>query len=303
MTTDLITGAFGYTGSAIAERLLERGRSVRTLTRRPAAGHPLAERVEAVLLRFGDRDSLAAAFAGVDTFYNTYWRRFGRPRVGFDDIVDESTQLIEAARAAGVRRLVQFSVSNASHDAPTAYFRAKASVERIALGSGISTVVVRPTLLFGPGDILVNNLAWTLRHVPVFAIPGDGAYRVQPVLVGDVADLAIRVADGEAVATVDAAGPETFRFGDLVRLLRDRIRAPARLVRVPPWFALFGAKVAGSLVGDVVLTRDEVTELMGSLLVSRRPPMCPTPFSTWLDEHADSVGRRYASELARNCRL
>jgi NADH dehydrogenase len=303
MTVDLVTGAFGYTGSYIAERLLERGRLVRTLTRRSGEGHPLGSRVEAIPLRIEDGESLAAAFEGVDTFYNTYWRRFGRPGVGFDDMVEQSSRLIEAAAAAGVRRMVQFSVSNASDEAPTAYFRAKARVEQIALASGISTVVLRPTLLFGPGDILVNNLAWTLRRVPIFGIPGRGDYLVQPVLVADVADLAIGLAVAGDIGTVDAAGPETYRFADLVRLLRNRIRAPARLIPVPPWFALLAARAAGRIVGDVVLTRDEVTELMGGLLVSGGPPTCPTAFSAWLDTNAHRVGRRYASEVQRNYRL
>jgi uncharacterized protein YbjT (DUF2867 family) len=300
VTTDLVTGAFGYTGSFVAERLLSAGREVRTLTRRPAAGHPLASRIGAVPLRF-DEGSLAAAFEGVDTLYNTYWRRFPGPD-GFADIVAQSGQLLRAASAAGVRRIVHFSVSGASDDAPTSYFRAKAEVERLVQGSGLSYAIVRPTLLYGPGDILLNNLAWTLRRVPVFGVPGRGDYLVQPVLVSDLADLAIRLAGSAENLTITAAGPETFRFVDLVRLIRDEIGVAARIIHVSPTLALLGARVIGRLVSDRVLTRDEIVELMAGLLVAPGDPTCPTKLSEWLVTQAASTGREYTSELERNYR-
>jgi uncharacterized protein YbjT (DUF2867 family) len=299
---DAVTGAFGYTGSFIAERLLACGRNVRTLTRRLPEGHPLGGRVEAVPLKFDDEAALVGALRDVDTLYNTYWRRFPLRDVGFTDIVAQSELLIGAASKAGVRRIVQFSVSNASDHAPTSYFRSKARVEQIVRASGISYAILRPTLLFGPADILVNNLAWTLRRVPVFGIAGSGDYRVQPVLVADVADLAVRLGGAADDVVIDAAGPETYRFKDLVRLIRDRLRTPARIISVPPSVALLGSRVIGLIVRDVVLTRDEIKELTGELLVSAGSPTCPTRFSTWLDEHANGIGRRYSSELARNYR-
>jgi NADH dehydrogenase len=302
-TVDLVTGAFGYTGSFIAQRLLDDGHAVRTLTRRQPGDHPLAGRVESVALRFDDTAALAGAFAGVDTFYNTYWMRFERGEEGFAPIVNETRALLEAARAAGVRRVVQFSVTNASRESPTAYFRAKAQVEDLARSCGIPAAIVRPTLLFGPGDILVNNMAWTLRRVPVFGVPGAGDYRVQPVHVRDVAGLAVSLGGQRDATDVDAAGPGTYRFGDMVTLVRDTIRARARIVRVPPTLALLASRLVGLLVHDVVLTRDEVTELTSSLLVSDAPSRCPTRFDDWLRAEADSLGRTWSSELSRNYRI
>jgi uncharacterized protein YbjT (DUF2867 family) len=299
---DLVTGAFGYTGSFIADGLLARGRRVRTLSRRPAGDHPLAARVETFDLRFEDEAQLITALTGVATLYNTYWRRFPRPGIGFDDMVDQSKVLIGAASKAGVGRIVHFSVSNAADDAPTDYFRAKAQVEGVVRASGLSYAIVRPTLLFGPGDILLNNLAWTLRRVPVFGLLGAGDYPVQPVLVSDVADLAIRLAGDSDDVTVTAAGPETFRFTDLAHLVRDRIRAPARIVGMPPNLVLVASRLIGLIVNDTVLTRDEVTELMSGLLVSSEPATCPTSLREWLDANATTIGRRYASERARNYR-
>ena len=161
---------------------------------------------------------------------------------------------------------------------------------------------MRPTLLFGPDDILLNNLAWTLRRVPVFGLLGGGDYSVQPVLVNDVAYLAVRLGEGSDDITVTAAGPETFRFSDLARLVRDRIGAPARIIGMPPTVALAASRVIGMFVRDTVLTRDEITELMSGLLASAEPPTCPTSLRAWLDANADTIGRRYASERARNYR-
>ena len=304
---DLVTGAFGYTGSRIAQRLLVGGRQVATLTRRSVVEHPLAERVERLAYDFGE-DALRGALACVDTVYVTYWMRFPRGGATWSEIVDNVARLARASAAAGVRRLVYISVSNAAHDASTAYFRAKAAAEdavRSAAAGGITltAAIVRPTLLYGETDILINNMAWTLRRLPVFGIPGDGKYRVQPVHVDDVADLCVSLGGRDDTVEMDAAGPETLSFNELVGLVRSAVRSRAVLLHLPPTAVLAATRLIGVGVRDVVLTRDEIRELMESLLASSRAPTTPTRISEWLSAHADSVGRRYSSELGRNFRL
>jgi uncharacterized protein YbjT (DUF2867 family) len=301
-TTDLVTGAFGYTGSRIAERLLADGRTVRTLSRRQLPDHPLAARVEAQPYDFSRR-ALADTLRGVDTLYVTYWMRFPRGGARWSPVVANVSALAQAATDAGVRRLVYISVSNAAHDAPTVYFRAKAEAEDAVRATGVSHAILRPTLLYGEGDILVNNMAWTLRRLPIFGVPGDGSYRVQPVYVEDVADLAVELGRGDAAAVVDAAGPEVFTFDELVRLVTRAVGSGARLIHLPPALVLAATRVIGLPMRDVVLTRDEIRELMAGLLASASEPTCPTRFSDWIGLRADSVGRRYSSELARNFRL
>ena len=307
-TTDLVTGAFGYTGSRIAERLLAAGRRVLTLTRREPGAHPLAGRVDRLPYDFSEA-ALAVALAGVDAVYVTYWMRFPRGGATWEELVDNIGRLARASAKAGVRRLVYFSVSNAAHDSSTAYFRAKASAEdvvRSAAGGGdvsLSYAIVRPTLLYGESDILINNMAWTLRHLPVFGIPGNGDYRVQPVHVEDVADLCIDLGGSDEMREVFAAGPETFTFNELVALVRRTVRSRALVVHLPVPLVLATTRVIGLAVRDVVLTSDEIRELMESLLVSAAAPTGQTRLSDWLELHADSVGRRYSSELGRNFRL
>jgi NADH dehydrogenase len=191
---------------------------------------------------------------------------------------------------------------NASETAPTAYFRAKAQLEADVRSSGLSYAIVRPTLTFGSRDILVNNLCWVLRRFPVFVMPGDGRYRLQPVHVDDVARIAIEAGQASADLVTDAAGPDILTFNQFVRLLADTVRSRAWLVHAPSPLSLAASRVLGLLVRDVMLTRDEVTELTASLLVSDQPPQGTIQLGTWASAHPDELGRTYHSELDRHYR-
>ena len=298
----VVTGAFGYTGRYIARRLLDQGSQVRTLTRTPASGSPFGDQVEVRPLNFGDPQGLVASLEGADILYNTYWVRFARGGVTHDTAVENSRALLRAAAEAGVRRVVHISITNATQDSPLPYFRGKALAEMAVRDSGLSYAIVRPTVLFSPEDILINNIAWFLRRFPLFPIPGRGGYPVQPVFVDDVAQLAIEAGARSDDVAIDAVGPEMFTFEEMVRLLARRVGSRARLVRTPPSAALLAARIAGRLVRDVVLTKDELDGLMAGLLASSNPPTCSTRFTEWLEAEGASLGQRYASELARHYR-
>ena len=297
-----VTGAFGFTGRRIAERLLDAGDEVVTLTRRSGADDPLAGRIAIRPFDTGRPGELAASLAGVDTLYNTYWLRFPRGGATFEGAVARSAALLAAAREAGVRRVVHVSVVNASADAETPYVRAKAALEAVVRSSGMEWVIVRPTLTYGPGDILINNLAWALRRLPVYGLPGLGRYTVQPVHVDDVARICVEAGAGEPGRVVDAAGPEILTYRQLVDVVRGAIGSRSVVLPMPGPVVLLAAKLLGVLVRDVVLTADEIRELTSSLLTSAQPPLGTIRVSDWVHEHADSLGRRWSSELARNYR-
>ena len=297
-----VTGAFGFTGRAIAERLLDAGHEVVTLTRRSGMDDPLAGRITVRAFDTDRPHDLAAALAGVDTLYNTYWLRFPRGGATFEGAVARSAALLAAARNAGVRRVVHVSVVNASADADTPYVRAKAALESVVRSSGLEWVIVRPTLTYGPGDILINNLAWALRHFPVYGLPGLGRYTVQPVHVDDVARICVEPASSEPGRVLDAAGPEILSYRQLVDLVRGAIGSRALVLPMPGPVVLATARLLGLVVRDVVLTADEIRELTSSLLTSGQPPLGTIRVSDWVREHAGSLGRRWSSELARNYR-
>jgi len=296
---DVVTGAFSYTGRHIAEALLARGRRVRTLTRRPPdASHPLAESVEAAQCVFDE--SLVESLDGADTLYNTYWVRFERGATTFEGAVRNTAALFAAAKRAGVRRVVHISVANPDPSSPFPYFRGKAQTEEALRASGLSRAIVRPTLVFGPEDILVNNIAWGLRHVPIFLIAGDRRSEVQPVSVRDTASICVEAGARGDDLILDAAGPDRWAYEDFVRLIGRAVGGRARIRRSSMRVALTAARVAGSLLRDVVVTRHELEALGAGLLVSHKQPLGSDPFETWLMENADQLGRRYTSELARN---
>lgn len=290
----VVTGAFAYTGAYVAARLVSLGAEVRTMTRRPRSDHPLARHVEARPYAFGDRRALVDALRGARVLYNTYWLRFPRAGVTFTDAVANTRELLAAAEEAGLERIVQFSVTNAAEDSPLPYFRAKAAVETAVQASALTHAIVRPTLVFGREDILLNNVAWLLRRLPLFVVPGDGSYRVQPVAVEDVAELAVAAGRRADNVTLDAAGPETYRFDDLVRALATAVGSRARIVHGPQRGALALAAAVGLALRDVVVTRDEVRGLTASLLVSERPPAGTRRLSDWLDANGPALGRTYA---------
>jgi uncharacterized protein YbjT (DUF2867 family) len=299
---DVVTGAFSYTGRAIAERLLAQGRAVRTLARRDAPDDPLSTRIEQAPLQFRDPTALAGNLRGTLVLYNTYWIRLERGESTFARAVENTRVLFRAAAEAGVERVVHVSVTNAAEDSQFAYFRGKAELERELAASGPSHAIVRPTLVFGREDVLVNNIAWILRRFPFFLVPGDGAYRVQPVSVEDTAAICVAAAATARGQTLDAAGPDTYRFDELVRLVAEAVGSRARFLHSSRNVALALSGLVGRMRRDIVLTCDELGGLMASLLVSDGPPRGHERFGEWLRQEGDRLGRRYVSELARNFR-
>jgi len=295
-----VTGSFGFTGRALTERLLSAGHEVVTLTRRSGEGDPLAQRISVQPFDTTDPAALVASLAGVETLFNTYWLRFPRGTSTFEGAVARSATLVAAAREAGVRRVVHVSVVNASPAADTPYVRAKAALEVIVRSSGLEWVIVRPTLTYGPNDILINNLAWALRRLPVYGLPGLGRYTVTPVHVDDVARICVEAAAGPSGVVLDAAGPETMTYRELVDRVRTAVGSRSLIVPMPGIAVLAAARLLGLFVRDVVLTRDEIRELTSSLLTSHEPPRGEIRISEWLPANAAQLGRRWSSELDRN---
>ena len=208
----VVTGAFSYTGRYVTRRLVNQGVRVRTLTRNPDAENPFGGRVEVAPLDFSDPDGLSRSMQGAGVFYNTYWVRYAHGRITFDLAVENTRTLFEAARRAGIGRIVHFSVTNPSSESALPYFRGKAQVEDMLKGLGVPYAIIRPTLVFGEGDLLLNNMAWALRRFPVFPVCGNGDYPVQPVYVEDVAAQAVEAGAQSESSVADAAGPDTISF-------------------------------------------------------------------------------------------
>jgi uncharacterized protein YbjT (DUF2867 family) len=294
-----VTGAFGYSGRYIAQRLLQVGRQVITLTNSPRRPNPFGERVRSFPLSFDRPDELAATLAGVDVLYNTYWVRFNDRHFTHEQGVRNTMTLFEAARRAGVKRVVHVSITNPSEDSLLEYFRGKARLERALRESGLGHSILRPAVLFGREDILINNIAWALRRFPCFAVFGDGDYRLQPIFVDDLAELAAREGEQRTNRTVNAIGPEVFTYRELVKAVGEAIGKRRVVFSVTPGLGCAMGRLIGWWVRDKFITREEIQGLMDGLLFVDGPAPAKTRLTDWMTANRDTLGRRYASELGR----
>src|SRR5215469_17679935 len=299
---NVITGAFSYTGKYITRRLLAMGKQVRTLTGHPDNPNPFDSQVSVYPFNFNKHEELVKSLRGATTLYNTYWIRFSHGTITFEQAVENTNLLINAAQEAGIRRIVHVSITNPSETSQLPYFRGKAMLEQAIKNSTLSYAIIRPTVIFGNEDILINNIAWLLRHFPLFPLFGSGDYRLQPIYVEDMADLVVNAGQQNENMLVDAVGPNVYTFEQLVRLIAKTLHRNVALIHVSPGLGFFLAKLIEPLVGDVLITRDEVAGLMANLLISQNPPAGHTHLGDWLDQHINTVGTKYASELERHYR-
>ena len=295
----MVTGAFSYSGGSLARALLQAGRQVRTLTGHPGRA-PAATAIDVRPLDFDDHLGLVASLSGATTLYNTYWVRFGRRTVDHELAVANSRALFHAAKRAGVQRIVHVSITHPNSSSPLPYFRGKALVERALAESDVSYAIVRPAILFGGDGVLLNNIAWLLRRLPVFAIGGRGDYRIRGIHVDDLAHLCLTKAGETHDSVTDAVGPERPTFTELVGEIRSAVGSQARLLHVPGATVPFFARVLGLVLHDVLLTADEYRAMAAGLADTDGPATGSTALSVWLADHGQSLGLRYANELARH---
>ncbi len=294
-----VTGAFGYSGKYITRRLLDQGRTVITLTNSARRRNPFGDAVRAHPFDFDRPAKLVEMLRGVSVLYNTYWVRFNHRTFTHAQAVENSRTLFRAAAEAGVERVVHVSITNPSQDSDLEYFSGKAELEKALGESGLSHAILRPAVLFGKEDILVNNIAWMLRKFPIFGVFGRGDYRLQPIYVDDLASLAVEMGQDREDRVIDAIGPETFTYRELVEQIGRIIGKQRPIMSIPPAVGYAVSKLVGKLVGDVIVTRDEIRGLMAGLLYVESPAAGTTKLTDWATEHAASLGFRYASELAR----
>jgi uncharacterized protein YbjT (DUF2867 family) len=298
---DVVTGAFSYSGAAIARELLASGRQVRTLTGHPDRA-PAGTDIDVRLLNFDDPGELADSLQGARTLYNTYWVRFAHGQVDHAAAVANSRVLFEAAVRAGVGRIVHVSITHASLASPYPYFRGKAEVEQLLAELDVPHAIARPAILFGGDGVLINNIAWLLRHVPVFAIGGSGGYRVRAIHVDDLARLCVRLGQRSDTVVLDAVGPQTLTFAELVAAVRTAVGSHTLVTRVPGVVLTSLSRVVSLALRDTLLTRDEYLAMADGLADSDAAATGSIVLTDWLAEHGNDLGRHYANELSRHFR-
>ena len=294
-----VTGAFGYSGRYIALRSLAAGHEVLTLTNSVKRENPFGDLVRVAPFNFDRPDLLAQSLQGVEVLINTYWVRFDHKLFTHAQAVANTRAMFTAAKEAGVRRIVHVSITNPDLHSDLPYFRGKAELEQSLVASGLSYCILRPTVLFGKEDVLINNIAWALRRLPVFGVYGKGDYRLQPIYVDDLAAAAVEKAAETKNEIVDAIGPETFTYRGLVQMIVQKLDLKRAIIGVPPSLGYWTCQLIGLLVRDVVATREEIRGLMEDRLFVNAPPLGKTKLSEWVEKHRDTLGRHYTSEMRR----
>jgi uncharacterized protein YbjT (DUF2867 family) len=293
---DVVTGAFSYSGAAISRELRRRGRAIRTLTGHPRRA-PAGSDVEVRPLNFGDQAELTRSLDGAHTLYNTYWVRFAHGQISHEAAVRNSRILFSAAAEAGVQRIVHVSITNPSLNSRDSYFRGKAEVEQALAVSGVPHAIARPAVLFGGNGVLVNNIAWLLRRLPVFAVGGGGGYRLRPIHVDDLARLCADLGEQENTVTVDAVGPESLTFRAMVEAIKTATGSRAVMLPVPGALIPPMAAVLNLALRDTLLTGGEYRAMAAGLADSDATATGAVVFTDWVREHGPELGRRYANEL------
>ena len=294
-----VTGAYGYSGKYIASRLIEKNIEVITLTNSFNKHNPFGNKVTAFPFNFDNTEQLTTTLKGVSVLYNTYWVRFNHKRFCHADAVENTIKLFNSAKKAGVEKIVHISITNPSEDSHLEYFKGKAILEKTLKNSGVSYSILRPTVIFGKEDILINNIAWMLRKFPVFGVFGRGEYRLQPIFVDDLAELAVQQGEIRDNNIINAIGPETFSYRELIETIGLIINKKRPIISVPPAFGYFVGTILGKIVNDVIITREEIDGLMADLLYVDSPPAGKTKLTEWAEKNAYILGTHYTSELAR----
>ncbi|MEO7069971.1 MAG: NAD-dependent epimerase/dehydratase family protein [Nostocoides sp.] len=295
--TDAVTGAFSYSGAAIAAELRRRGRQVRTLTNHvPANPGELAT----FPLDLTDVAGLRTSLAGVDTLYNTFWVRFPHGSTTFEAAIAGSATLFRAAADAGVRRIVHVSITHADVNSPYAYFRGKGLVEQHLQDTGISCAVARPAILFGGEGVLINNIAWLMRRSPLTLVGDGGRYRIRGIHIDDLARLMVDLGETSSDTVVDAVGPESLTFRELLDCIRDAIGSKTLIASVPGAVFPLATAMLGRALRDTLLTREEYLAMVHGLADSAAPSTGEIRLTEWIASNRQTLGRTYAHEIKRH---
>jgi len=208
--------------------------------------------------------------------------------------------LFRAAADAGVRRIVHISITSADVSSPYAYFRGKGIVEQHLKECGVSYAIARPAILFGGDGVLINNIAWLMRRSPLTLVGGHGQYRLRGIHVDDLAALMVELGASDTDTTVDAVGPESLTFRQLLDHIRSNVASRTRIVPIPGRLFPAVTWTLGQALRDTLLTREEYLAMADGLADSSAPTTGTIRLTDWITQNRSTLGRTYAHELRRH---
>jgi uncharacterized protein YbjT (DUF2867 family) len=230
----LITGGTGFVGSAIVEALAQHNHDLRVLARHPA---PSGQEHEQIAGDVTDAATLEGVCDGVDTLVHLVAIIEEQGGATFDTVIRQGSEnIFREARRAGVRHVVYVSALGAQDNPRFQYHQAKWRAEQALQQSGLPHTILRPSIIFGPGDGFLSLLAGVVRTFPLTPVIGDGKALFQPVHIRDVAEIVTRIVEAPDVTPSDPmeiGGPGVFTFEELIRLIREELEVQRPKVHVP----------------------------------------------------------------------
>jgi NADH dehydrogenase len=288
MTRVAVTGGRGFVGSEVVRQL--RGADVAVVVvARPGA--PSAS--DTVAAAVTDVEALTRAFDGCEAVVLCAGINHERGRDTYDEVhIRGTAAAIEAARHAAVRRLILVSFLRARPDGPSPYHRSKWAAEQLLRASGLEWTAIRPGVIFGRGDHLLDHLSRAFHTFPMFGLVGRAARGVRPVAVADVARVLVAAAAGDERLrdrTIHVLGPERLTLEAAVRRVADVVGRRPWLIPVPVAAHRLLARGWEAVMDVPLVARAQVEILADGLdtpLADSEPPPVDLRPTTRFDEHS-----------------
>lgn len=263
-----VTGATGFVGRHLVTRLLADGEEVTAVIHRTHPEWLRSSAAEARSASVGDLSSLSSAFAGSEVVYHLVGIIAETRQNTFSRTVAEGTKnVVAACRKAGVAKLIYLSAMGTSAEAPAKYHQTKLVAEEAVIASGLDYVILRPSVIYGPGDGFVSLLSRMIRLTPVLPVIGSGRYRLQPVFVDDLMTVmtgCLRI-EGAWGEIIDVGGPQKLEYLEILSIISSALHRKRMNFFVPTVVAKAAATVLEQIMKPAPLTVDQLTMMeMGS---------------------------------------
>jgi uncharacterized protein YbjT (DUF2867 family) len=270
----LVTGATGFVGGHLIERLRKDSLSVRALVRMPDKAQTLKGRgVETAVGDIADAASLEAAMEGCDKVIHLVGIIQEAPGVTFQGVhVDGTLNILDVAKKAGARHFIFQSALGTRPNAKSQYHRTKWEAEELVRASGIPFTILRSSLIYGPGDLFTIRLAETIRLSPVLPVIGTGQSKIQPIFIDDVVECLRKISTSDSYLNemYDIGGPEQLTYEEVTKAIAAALGIKRPTVHVPLFLMRTVAKVAETVLPKPPVTTDQLIMLQEDNVCSMR---------------------------------
>lgn len=270
----LVTGATGFVGSHLVKRMRQEGLKVRAVTRTPAKAQSLADLgVEVVPGEIADPASLEAAAQGCDRVIHLVGIIQEGRGFTFRSVHVEGTQnVLDAAKKAGIGHFVYQSAVGSREGAKSEYHRTKWEAENLVRAGGIPYTILRPSLIYGPGDLFTIRISEMIKVSPVLPVIGTGRSKVQPIFIDDVVECIRKIVTGESFLNkiYEIGGPDELTYEEVTKAIAAAMGVDRPVVHMPLFFMRTMAMVAEAILPKPPVTTDQLIMLQEDNVCSLR---------------------------------